>query len=46
MVAAGVVGADADVGRQSATFDVDEASIALGVDVLSEAIVETVERRP
>ena len=32
--------------HHTATFDVDETSIALGVDVLSEAIVETAERRP
>ncbi|PSQ41432.1 amidohydrolase [Halobacteriales archaeon SW_5_68_122] len=40
------VGTDHPGGHHTATFDVDEASIALGVDVLSEAIVETAERRP
>jgi aminobenzoyl-glutamate utilization protein A len=35
------VGTDHPGGHHTATFDVDETSIGIGVDVLSEAIVET-----
>jgi aminobenzoyl-glutamate utilization protein A len=40
------VGTDHPGGHHTATFDVDEASIGIGVDVLSEAIVETNRRPP
>ncbi|WP_254838259.1 amidohydrolase [Natronomonas marina] len=40
------VGTDHPGGHHTATFDVDEESIAIGVDVLTEAIVETAARRP
>jgi aminobenzoyl-glutamate utilization protein A len=35
------VGTDHPGGHHTATFDVDEASIAIGVDVLTDAILET-----
>ncbi len=38
------VGTDHPGGHHTATFDVDEASIGIGVDVLTEAIAETAER--
>ncbi len=40
------VGTDHPGGHHTATFDVDEASIGIGVDVLSEAIVETSRTPP
>ncbi|PSP68361.1 amidohydrolase [Halobacteriales archaeon QS_1_69_70] len=40
------VGTDHPGGHHTATFDVDEASIGIGVDVLSEAIVRTSRSPP
>ncbi|MFC4552963.1 MULTISPECIES: amidohydrolase [Halorussus] len=40
------VGTDHPGGHHTATFDVDEASIAIGVDVLAGAVEEIAERRP
>ena len=40
------VGTDHPGGHHTSTFDVDEASIAHGVDVLSRAVVELGARRP
>ena len=40
------LGTDHPGGHHTATFDVDEETIALGVDVLSEAIVETSRSPP
>jgi aminobenzoyl-glutamate utilization protein A len=40
------VGTDHPGGHHTATFDVDEESIVIGVDVLTDAIREIVERRP
>ncbi|MGQ4556260.1 amidohydrolase [Halobellus sp. GM3] len=40
------VGTDHPGGHHTSTFDVDEASIGIGVDVLSRAIVEIGRRRP
>ena len=40
------VGTDHPGGHHTATFDVDEASIGIGVDVLTEAVVETSRRAP
>lgn len=40
------IGTDHPGGHHTATFDVDEDSLKLGVDVLSEAIVGVSKRRP
>ena len=40
------VGTDHPGGHHTPTFDVDEDSIGLGVEVLSRAVVETASRRP
>jgi aminobenzoyl-glutamate utilization protein A len=40
------VGTDHPGGHHTPTFDVDEDTIGLGVEVLSRAIVETASRRP
>jgi aminobenzoyl-glutamate utilization protein A len=40
------VGTDHAGGHHTPTFDVDEASLAVGIDVLSTAIVEVGRRRP
>ncbi len=40
------VGTDHPSGHHTSTFDVDEASLRLGVDVVSDAIVRVGERRP
>jgi len=40
------VGTDHPGGHHTATFDVDERSIDIGVDVLTDSILETASRRP
>lgn len=40
------VGTDHPGGHHTATFDVDEESIAIGVDSLTDSIREIAERRP
>ncbi|MFC7166535.1 amidohydrolase [Halospeciosus flavus] len=40
------VGTDHPGGHHTATFDVDETSLDIGIDVLTDAVVETVERIP
>ncbi|WP_435076080.1 amidohydrolase [Halococcus sp. AFM35] len=40
------VGTDHPGGHHTATFDVDEESIAIGVDILTDSIREIAERRP
>jgi aminobenzoyl-glutamate utilization protein A len=40
------IGTDHPGGHHTATFDVDEDSLELGVDVMTAAILELVERRP
>ena len=40
------VGTDHPSGHHTDTFDVDEASIGVGIDVLANAIVEIGRRRP
>jgi len=41
-----VVGTDHPGGHHTATFDVDETSIPIGVDVLTESVLAIAERRP
>jgi aminobenzoyl-glutamate utilization protein A len=41
-----IVGTDHPGGHHTATFDVDEASIPIAVEVLSEAVLDVAERDP
>ena len=41
-----LVGTDQPTNHQTPTFDVDEESLAVGVDVLTEAVLECARRRP